>query len=158
MDPIHLWTKTKHEKITHDWSTFYPCSVSFASMLQPMDCLSSSVTLEHFLSCETLYGSFILGLHMQMLALKSTLLTLNTYTCTSTLHPLLEIWAYNCVPKKSKTFIFSTLRTIFYWGRSTYMPENKQFLILGDKIFTDQKYMQNLKFNKSTKLIFKFFS
>jgi hypothetical protein len=34
------------------------------------------------------------------------------------------------------------------------MPENKQFLIFGDKIFTSQKYMQKVKLKRSTKLSF----
>jgi hypothetical protein len=34
------------------------------------------------------------------------------------------------------------------------MPENKRLLILGDKIFTDQKYTHKVKLKKSIKLIF----
>jgi hypothetical protein len=34
------------------------------------------------------------------------------------------------------------------------MPRNKRLLILGDKIFTDKKYMQKVKWKRSTKLIF----
>jgi hypothetical protein len=34
------------------------------------------------------------------------------------------------------------------------MAGNKRLLILGDKIFTDQKYKQKVKWKKSTKLNF----
>jgi uncharacterized membrane protein len=34
------------------------------------------------------------------------------------------------------------------------MLENKQLIILGDKIVIDKKYMQKVKLKKSTKLIF----
>jgi hypothetical protein len=38
------------------------------------------------------------------------------------------------------------------------MAGNKRLLILGDKIFIDQKYTQKVKWKRSTKLIFLNFS
>jgi hypothetical protein len=38
------------------------------------------------------------------------------------------------------------------------MPENKQLLILGDKLFIDKKYMQKIKLKRSIERIFLIFS
>ena len=50
--------------------------------------------------------------------------------------------------------MFPMFQTVFLWSTSTYMPKNKILLILGDKIFTNQNYMQKVKLKRSTKLIF----